>query len=272
MLIDILTILLPPAYAFVIYAYGRAFFSDTHWAQVAKRKMLLGLLALHATYLIIRTVAFDHPPATNMFEILTLIAFTMTAAYTAIEIRTKQHETGYFVLMFAFFFQLISSLFIEDLIEVKEVLRSAYFGLHVAAALAGYSAITLSAVYGFLYLTLYHEMKKSQFGVIYRKLPSLENLERMSVFSVWLGFIFLAVAMVAGIVWLPQAFTDFSYADPKLIGTFTIWVIYGIALAARRSAKWKGRRMMVIAIGGFVISVFSMTAINLFLTSFHKFV
>ena len=272
MLIDILTVLLPIAYAAAIYAYGKAFFSDAAWAQASKRKLLLFLLLLHAAYLLARTIAFDHPPATNMFEILTLVAFTTTAAYTAIEMRTGQNETGYFVLMFAFFFQLVSSLFIEDLLEVKEVLRSAYFGLHVAAALVGFSAITLSAVYGFLYLMLYHEMKKSQFGVIYRKLPSLENLERMSVFSIWLGFVFLAVAMIAGIVWLPKAFTDFSYADPKLLGTITIWMIYGVALMARRSAKWKGRRMMVIAISGFLISVFSMTAINLFLTSFHRFV
>jgi len=126
-LIDTLTILLPPAYAFVIYAYGRAFFSDSTWAQRSKRRLLLGLLFLHGVYLIARTIAFDHPPATNMFEILTLIAFTTTAAYTAIETRTKQHETGYFVLMFAFFFQLVSSFFIEDLVEVKEVLRQAGF-------------------------------------------------------------------------------------------------------------------------------------------------
>ncbi len=272
MLIDILTILLPLAYASVIYAYGKGFFSDVAWAQRSKRGLLAGLLILHAVYLVARTVAFDHPPATNVFEILTLLAFTTTAAYTAIETRTGQHETGYFVLMFAFGFQLVSSLFIEDLLEVKEVLRSAYFGLHVASALAGYSAITLSAVYGSLYLMLYHEMKKTRFGVIYRKLPSLENLERMSVFSIWLGFIFLAVAMIAGLIWLPRAFADFSYADPKLIGTIIIWLIYGVALTARRSARWKGRRMMVIAISGFVISVFSMTAINLFFTSFHRFV
>lgn len=272
MLIDILTFILPFAYALVIYAYGKAFFSDAEWAQRSKRTLLIGLVLVHGAYLVARTVAFDHPPATNIFEILTLIAFTTTASYFAIETRTGQHETGYFVLLFAFFFQVVSSLFIEDLTQVKDVLRSAYFGLHVASALAGYSAITLSAVYGFLYLMLYHEMKKSQFGVIYRKLPSLENLERMSVFSIWMGFVFLAVAMLAGLVWLPQAFTDVSYADPKLIGTVIIWLIYGIALAARRSAKWKGRRMMVIAISGFIVSVFSMTAINLFLTTFHRFV
>lgn len=272
MLIDVLTYFLPAAYATVIYAYGRAFFSDVLWAQRWKRSMLWALLAIHGGYLVARTIAFSHPPATNLFEILTLIAFTTTAAYTVIETRTKQYETGYFVLLFSFFFQLVSSLFIKDLLEVKDILRSNYFGLHVASALAGYSAITLSAVYGSLYLMLYHQIKKSRFGVIYRKLPSLENLERMSVFAIFLGFMFLALAMVAGFVWLPKAFTDFSYADPKLIGTVVIWLIYGAALLGRRSSKWKGRRMMVVAIGGFIVSVFSMTAVNLFFTSFHRFI
>jgi ABC-type transport system involved in cytochrome c biogenesis permease subunit len=271
MLIDFLTAFLPLAYALVIYAYGRAFFSDALWALRWKRSLLRVLLGLHAGYLLVRTVEFGHPPATNLFEILTLIAFTTTAAYTVIESRTKQHETGYFALLFSFFFQFVSSLFIEDLLEVKDILRSNYFGLHVASALAGYSAITLSAVYGFLYLMLYHQIKKSRFGVIYRKLPSLENLERMSVFAIFLGFVFLALAMVAGFIWLPQAFTNVSYADPKLVGTFFIWLVYGVALVARRSSKWKGRRMMVVAIAGFAVSVFSMTAINLFFTDFHRF-
>lgn len=271
MLVDLLNVLLPFAYAFAVVAYGASFYSETVSPGRLKRSALITVFTVHAVYIFARSIAFDHPPATNVFEILTLLAFTTTTSYVVIEYRTGQRETGFFILFLALIFQTGSSLFIQDLLEVPEILRSPYFGAHVTSALAGYSAITLSAVYGFLYLMLYHQIKEVRFGTVYRKLPSLENLERMSILSATLGFLFLAVAMVAGFVWLPKAFTDFSYTDPKLLGTIVIWVIYGAALFAQRSGRWKGRRLMIMAIVGFVVSVFSMTVVNMFLTGFHRF-
>ncbi|MBI3580161.1 MAG: cytochrome C biogenesis protein, partial [Ignavibacteriales bacterium] len=112
--------------------------------------MLLGIIVLHLVYLLSRTVAFDHPPVTTVFEIFSMLAFSVAVAYAVIESRSKAKETGYFILNISFFFQLVSSLFIKDLLEVPQILRSSWFGLHVTSALLGYAAITISAVYGFL--------------------------------------------------------------------------------------------------------------------------
>ena len=177
----------------------------------------------------------------------------------------------YFILNFSFFFQLGSTLFIRDLIEVPQILRSNWFGLHVTSALIGYSAITISAVYGFLYLMLYHEIKANRFGVIYKKLPNLETLERMNFIAITLAFVFLTVAILAGFVWLPQAFTRFSYADPKLLGTIAIWSMYGVGILAKKRGNLHGRSVMVLSICAFAFAIFSMTIINMFFSGFHRF-
>ena len=229
------------------------------------------MILFHLLYLAERTIAFDHPPVTNIFEILTVLAFSVAVAYAFIERRSRAKETGYFILNISFLFQLGSSLFIKDLLEVPEVLRSSLFGLHVSSALLGYSAMTISAVYGFLYLMLYHEIKANKFGVIYQKLPNLETLERMSFIAIAMAFVLLTVAIVMGFIWLPKAFTDFSYGDPKLIGTLLIWGLYGIGIIAKKSGGWKGRKVMILSICGFVFSVFSMTIINMFFSGFHRF-
>jgi len=270
-LIDILNSALPILYLTVVWVYGKAFFSDAASAKTWKTPLLVGVVLIHAVYLTARTIEFRHPPATTIFEILTLLAFSVAVTYLFIEFRTKARETGYFILNIAFFFQLGSSLFIKDLLEVPEVLRSNLFGLHVTTALLGYAAITISAVYGFLFLMLYHEIKASRFGVIYKKLPNLETLERMSLTAVELAFVFLGVAIVAGFLWLPRAFTDFSYADPKLIGTVAIWLLYGAGIVAKRSGGWTGRKLMLLSLCGFVITLFSLTIINVLLSGFHKF-
>ena len=270
-LVDSLNIALPLLYFCVVWAYGAAFFSDANLAKKIKTALLAGVIVLHFAYLLARTLEFHHPPATTIFEILTLLAFSVAATYFFIELRTKARETGYFILMIAFLFQLGSSLFIRDLLEVPEVLRSNLFGLHVAAALLGYAAITISGVYGFLFLMLYHEIKASKFGMIYKKLPTLETLEKMSFTAVKLAFGLLGLAIVVGFIWLPRAFTEFSYADPKLIGTVAVWIRYGVGILAKQSGGWAGRKVMILSICGFALSILSMTVVNVFFSGFHRF-
>jgi len=270
-LIDILIIVLPLLYLSTVCAYGLAFFKYDKLAKGIKTRVLVSTVFMHITYLVVRTIEFEHAPVTTVFEIMTILALAISLVYLYIEFQTKVKETGFFILSIAFVFQLISSMFIRDLVEVKPVLKSWFLGFHVTSALLGYSAIAISAVYGFLYLMLYHEIKSSRFGIIYSRLPSLEILENMSFRSIVFSFILLTVTILVGFIWLPKAFEEFSYADPKLIGTFAIWALYGIGLVTKRLAGWRGRRIMILSLFGFAIALFSMTFINIFLSRFHRF-
>jgi ABC-type uncharacterized transport system permease subunit len=270
-LIAIINIALPPLYFALVWTYGKSFFRDLHWAKRMKSTFLLAVLAAHFIYLLIRTVTFSHPPVTSIPEILSMLSFSVAATYGLIESRSKATETGYFILNIAFFFQLISSIFIKDLLFVPDFMKSFWFGLHVTDALLGYAAITISAAYGLLYLMLYHEIKAHRFGVIYKKLPNLETLERMNFIAITLAFIFLSLAITAGVIWLPMAFPGSTYADPKLIGTTSIWLIYGIGIISKMRGLLRGRSLMVLSIGAFVVAAFSMTMINLFFSNFHRF-
>lgn len=271
LIIDILNIALPLLYFLLVWVYGKAFFNDIPWARELKVKLLWSIILIHAVYLLDRTFVFDHPPATTVFEILTLLAFSVAVAYAFIERLSRAKETGYFILNIAFFFQLASSLFIKDLLEVPEVLRNPLFGVHVTSALLGYAAITISAVYGFLYLMLYHEIRASKFGVIYKKLPNLETLERMSFIAILMAFGLLTLAIVFGFIWLPKAFEDFSYLDPKLVGTLIIWGMYGMVIVAKKFRRWTGRKVMLLAVTGFIVTIFSMTIVNMVFSKFHNF-
>ncbi|HEY6192916.1 MAG TPA: cytochrome c biogenesis protein CcsA [Bacteroidota bacterium] len=270
-LIGLCEILLPLLYFGTIWAYARAFFSNIKPAERLRTPLLFTTLAVHALYITLRTAEFNHPPITSVFEILSLIAFTVAFVYSYIELRLKIKSTGYFILILPFFFQLASSIFIREVTSVPPILQSNLLGVHVSSALLGYAAITISAVYGFLYLMLYHDIKSSRFGVIYQRLPNLETLERMSVTATVFGFILLTIAIVVGLIWLPRISGGVSYADPKLFGTMGIWLIYAIGLTAKRLKGWQGRKMMVLSMFGFATAMFSMTFINVFLSSFHKF-
>ena len=271
LIIATLEIVLPVLYFAAVWVYGKAFFSGNNRAAALRRPLLASTVGVHLLYVVLRTVNLEHFPITSFFEILSLIALTVSLVYSYIEFRTGNRETGYFVLMLPLFFQVISSLFIKDYLEVPPALRGNLLGFHVSSALLGYAAITLSAAYGLLYLMLYHDIKSNQFGVVYKRLPDLETLERMSFAATVVGTLLLTLAITLGVIWLPVAIPSFSYADPKLAGTIAIWVVYVFGLVARRAAGWKGRRMMVVTVTGFLIAVVSIAVTTILPYGFHKF-
>ncbi|HLF14311.1 MAG TPA: cytochrome c biogenesis protein CcsA [Bacteroidota bacterium] len=269
--ITTLEIVLPALYFATVWVYGKAFFAGNPRAAGLRRVLLTSTVATHLVYVVIRTILLEHFPITSFFEILSLISLTVSLVYLYIELRTDNRETGYFILMLPLFFQIISSAFIRDYIQVPPALRGNLLGFHVSSALLGYAAITISAAYGLLYLMLYHDIKSNQFGVVYKRLPDLETLERMSFAATFVGTILLTVAITLGVVWLPRAIESFSYADPKLFGTIAVWVVYVFGLVAKQAAGWKGRRMMVVTVTGFVLAVVSIAVTTILPYGFHKF-
>ncbi len=269
--IDSLNILLPILYiiSFIIYSYdfGKG---DNKYAN-SKRLFLFITLLVHICYLLLRTIKFDHPPITNVFEIFTIIAFAISFSYFILELLTDIRGTGPFIIVFSILFQIISSFLIPDELFVREVLKNNLLGFHVFTALLGYSAITISAVYGFLFLMLYKEIKTNRFGLIYERMPSLEILEKLSFYSSVIGLIMLTIAIIIGVIWLPQAFPKFSYGDPKLIGTAIVWILYGIGILSKFLGKWRGKKVVTLSIVGFIIAILSTMVTNFISQSFHSF-
>lgn len=268
----ILEFVLPLMYGLTVAAYAKAFFQQHQHAKYWKTILLALTIVVHSIYLILRTIELQHPPIISVFEIMSLLAFSVAASYRILEVKTGIRNTGLFVLVIALIFQAISSIFIEDIYEVDAVLRSNLLGIHVLSALLGYSAFTIAAVYGVMYLLQYRAIKSQRFGIVFENLPSLERLETMTKNGIVIGFTLLSVAIIIGYAWLPSAIENYSYFDPKLIGTIVIWCMYAVEIYLIRTGKRRGRQVMHLAISGFLVTVFSLTIINMYLTSFHLFI
>lgn len=270
-IIHILNILLPILYAALVSAYWVDFKSETRKFAVTRKVGLYAILVIHFVYIMLRTVEFNHPPITTKFEIFTVLAFSVCFSYAVLEQVTDIRKTGAFILLMSLAFQLVSTFFINDLMEVPEVLRSRLLGMHVVAALLGYAGISISAVYGLLYLTLHKRIKKSSFGLFFDRLPSLELLEKLSFNSLMIGFVMLTVAIMIGGIWLPAAFPDFSYMDPKLVSTGIVWAFYGSGTLISKMNDWYGKKVIWFSLIGFVLSMFSLVLSIFISNSFHNF-
>jgi ABC-type uncharacterized transport system permease subunit len=254
---------------FLSYLYD--FFVENNKLQNIKRISLFITLIFHVIYFVELTFFLGHLPIVTQYEIFSLIAFSISFTYFLLELLSDIRGTGVFFLLFAIIFQTKSSLFIQDVYVVNHVLQNYPLGTHVITAILGFTAISIAAAYSFMYLLLYKNIKSNNFSIIFKRLPNLEILERLTYYAMIIGFILLSISVTIGLTWLPSAFPEFSYFDSKIILTVLVTIIYGIGIFLKTKQIISGKRFAKFSIYGFIFSILSLILASVIMDSFHNF-
>ncbi len=267
--LHLLNTLLPMLYLAAGAAYVTDFVRGEPAAVRAARRLMEVTLACHLAYLVMRTVHESHVPLASKAELMSVVAFGTAAVYVVVERFTGVERTGAFVVLFSFVLQTLSSALVEDHTPFPAVLRSPIFAVHTIAAVLGFVALGVSAIYGILFLLLHRELKGGRFGMIFNRLPPLETLARMNRRAATIGLGFLAVTILGGTFWAARTFPGFT-GDPKFLITVSVWTVYLAALILHYVARWNSRRTIGVSLVGFVLLLLSMLVTRL-LPSFHVF-
>lgn len=268
---ELLNILIPLGYLVATVLYAIHFFSDEIRVDRWLTPVLIVTLLIHALFLTLRTIAYAHFPSASPPEVLTIIAFAIGLIYLWIESILNVKTTGVFVLAVMAIFQSWSSLTISAVSEINPILRSPLFAVHTGAAILGYSSIAISALYGLLYLLLFYDIKGSRFSVFYNQLPSLEVLDTMNTKAASAGFTFLTITIILGAIWTRIAFDRVIVFDAKILAAIITWAIFGLIIFSKRILGWSGKRIAYFSLTGFATIMISLSVVNYFFTSFHRF-
>ncbi|MFN7962599.1 MAG: cytochrome c biogenesis protein CcsA [Thermoanaerobaculia bacterium] len=264
-------VLLPLAYLSTATAYGLAFWERSEGAERLAPRLLLGCLVVHAGYLATLAQRYHQLPAATLSQLLSLMAFAVALLYALLEQRTGSRGTGVWVVGLALAFQVLASVFSGTPPEDRELFHQPLFALHVSLSLVGYVGLALAAVYGFLFLGLYRELKGDRFGRFFGRLPPLAELEKMMLGALTIGFLALTAGVAVGLVW---AFSLYGLAwlrDLNILASLALWVLYGAALMLRRLQRWQGRQTAVASLTGLALMLVSLVLFNLLFSRFHEF-
>ncbi len=270
-LIHLITALLPMLYALSAVNYLVFFIRRDSFAEKTTTPFLSFTLAVHLIYLLMRFFHFEHHPIATLAELLSFIAFAMTGIYLYVERIQRSRVTGVFILGIVVIIQLAASALLPHIETPKStVFSNSLFGLHAFAAVLGYTALTVGAVYGLMYVLLYRDLKRKRFGLIFERLPSLDILANMSFGASLLGWIFLGITIGLGIAMSVTLFPNF-YTDPKFIATVIAWAIYTLVIGAYFALGWRGARSVFLALAGYTVAVIAILSSVLTPHSFHDF-
>jgi ABC-type transport system involved in cytochrome c biogenesis permease subunit len=241
---------------------------------------LLIFAALTHTFVIgMQTMEVGHVPIAGTTSAISTFVWLLALAYLYIELTTDERAMGVFILPLLVALQIIPAM--NPSLEARsDVLQGPLFGIHVSSLLFAYASFALACVIGITYVLLFKEIKAKHLGFFYARLPSLQMLDRMNQVAIVIGWIFLTVGLIVGVVWAAQvrgyAGADprvqaMSLEDPKIFGALLCWILYSFELFAARRIGWGGRRAAYLSALGFAIVLLNFVPISYFLTKSHNF-
>ncbi|HSB31878.1 MAG TPA: c-type cytochrome biogenesis protein CcsB [Candidatus Sulfobium mesophilum] len=116
-----------------------------------------------------------------------------------------------------------------------------------------------------------------RFGGVLKKLItslniSAETLDEITYKSIAMGFpIFTLGGLIFGAIWADQAWGKYWTWDPKETWSLITWFFYAFYLHSRLMRGWKGKRVAMVAVLGFVAVIFTYLGVNLLLSGLHSY-
>jgi cytochrome c-type biogenesis protein CcsB len=138
-------------------------------------------------------------------------------------------------------------------------LRSFWLVLHVTFSFIGEAFFVVSFIAALGYL-------------ISRKEERRAELDRLVATAIGIGYpVFTVGALVFGAIWAETAWGAWWSWDPKETWALITWLLYTAYLHTRLVKKLRGRTSAMLAIVGFVATLFTFFGVNYLLPGLHSY-
>ena len=99
-------------------------------------------------------------------------------------------------------------------------------------------------------------------------LGSLERLEHLTLVAVALGFALLTIGAVTGLARVAKSPGETSLGDhwflnPKVLMAMVVWLIYAVVLHSPINPSFRGKKVAILSVVGFVLMIGTLAAAQL---------
>jgi len=236
--------------------------SSRLWLRRAGIGILAAALAVDTAAIFSRGVEQGRLPVTTFHDALSLLAWFVVAAYLFLQARYSLAALGAFVSPLAFIFNLWAFMFFSGARDLAARFPSAWLPAHIAPTVLGYGILGVSFCLSLTYMLQERQLKIKGRSGLFRRLPSLETLDRLNHQFVTWGFSLFTVGILAGSVLAKSAWGQFWSWEPLEVWSAATWVLYAVLLHAR-SVGWGGRKSARLTIYGFGFLLASFFGVSL---------
>jgi len=221
-------------------------------------------------------MGIGYAPLSNMYESLVFFAWAITLIYLVMERIYKTPVLGAFTMPFACLSMAYASLSTQFGKEIKPLvpaLQSNWLIAHVITCFVGYASFAMACGLGVMYLVKSRDRSrgKQQGGGLLSTLPDLRVIDDITHKSLVFGFLWLSGGIITGAIWANSAWGTYWSWDPKETWSLITWFVYAVALHARFTKGWGGKRIAWLAVLGFISVIFTYYGVNFLLSGLHSY-
>jgi cytochrome c-type biogenesis protein CcsB len=255
----------------------RAIRQAGRWVQVAMALSAAGVVA-HTVAVVTRGLAVHRAPWGNMYEFVTALTCVAAIFFLFVMIKYRAWALGVFVMgAVVVALGLAETLIYTAAGQLVPALQSYWLSIHVTAMTLATGIFFVAAVLGVVYLAADRSARRVAAGRaepghgIMSRLPSVEQIDRLTYRTVMFGFPVWTFGVIAGAIWADQAWGRYWGWDPVETWAFITWVLYAAFLHARATAGWRGRRAHYIQLLGFTSLMFNILVVQVFIAGLHSY-
>ena len=231
-------------------------------SSVANYALILIGYALQFIGLGVRGHAVGGTPIGNTFELFQFTAWSAITLYLVIGVTFRTSMLGYFTSCLAAVLTLVSlAIPAWDATRRPHIFGgNPWIEMHASLALFSYGVFALLALTSVMFLARNYSLKSKNLGGWFSFLPSILDLDHISVRLLSAGVTILSLSLAAiSLYWL----RDTASADfPKILSTVAVWLAYAIVLALRLSGRLFAKRFAWTCLALFAAALLSLGPVD----------
>lgn len=141
--------------------------------------------------------------------------------------------------------------------------------LHTGSTLLSYAMFLVASVSGALFLVQERQIKRRRMGVLFHRLPPLDQLERVNVWAIGVGFALLTLGLGGGLFQSRLRAGDWWTGGALEILSATMWGCYLVLWLARLRQTMRGRRVAWLSVGMFCVVLATFIGVGTHVAFWH---
>ncbi|MEW5735530.1 MAG: cytochrome c biogenesis protein CcsA [Thermodesulfobacteriota bacterium] len=229
----------------------------------------IAALVFHSGLIVSRAAETGVFPLQDLRDAVCFAAWAAALVYVLFHARYKLLVVGALVGPVIFISMAVYPFIAIRTYDHPDILNSLWTIFHVLAIFLGNGAFVLAAAVGAAYLLQERAIKSKRHGFLYRRLPSLDVLDRMGYACVAFGFPLLTIGLAAGFVYAQRIWGHWWSWDPKEVWSAVTWFTYAALLHERVFVGWRGRKAAWLSIAGLALALATFVFGSLLFSGHH---
>ncbi len=223
--------------------------------------------------LVMRSIAFNHAPYSNLFEFSMSFGVAIVLLYGIFELRAGTRLAGAFVLPVACGLYASALAFPSrgQEVLVPALQSPTLLTIHVALMILSYAVLAVAFGGAIMHLAQGMPDRVATSGGRFDWLPSAQRCDELTYRAVLVGFPLLAAGIALGAFWANDAWGRYWGWDPKETAALVTWLIFAVYIHGRGLRQLRGARRAWIVVLGFVAVLFTYLGVNLVISGLHSY-